>query len=315
MQILWSIDDLGLALMLQQQPAPVVTLGTFDGVHLGHQTLLRRVVDLAHTERGTPVALVFAPHPQQVLRGTAPVALTSLAERLELISHCGIRYVAVVEFDRELAARDALDFAAHLCESLRPRALVLGHDFRFGHGGTGSLQTFRKLPHHCPQILEQITGMQKGDLPVSSSRIRKALADHNLNLAHSMLGRRYSVRGTVVHGQSRGKSLGFPTANVQPDCDIAMPTGIYAGWAKRRATGDRHACAISLGYNPTFEQRSSEPILEVHLLDFSQDLYGQELEVEFVEYLRGEMRFDSTSALVNQIAKDIAGCRQILARE
>lgn len=314
MQIYWSIDDLGLALTLQQAPPAVVTLGTFDGVHRGHQSLLRRVVELAQFEHATPVALVFAPHPQQVLRGTAPVALTSLAQRLELIGQCGIRHTAVVEFDSDLATMQADDFADLLCKSLRPKALVLGYDFRFGKDGAGTLQTFRHLARHCPPVLEQIAGTVEADAPVSSSRIRQALAEHKLHVAQSMLGRHYCVRGIVVHGLQRGRTLGFPTANVQASCDVGLPTGIYAGWTTLRTSGDRYASAISLGYNPTFDLRPAEPVLEVHLLDFDQNIYGQELDVEFVEYLRGEMRFNSPADLTQQIAADVSNSRLVLSR-
>lgn len=313
MYIYSSLEDMGLDLRRRWAQPLAMTLGTFDGVHVGHQALLHRVVTDARQLHCIPAAAVFAPHPQYVLRGHEPPALGSLTQRLERIAACGIAAVTVVEFTTELAQTEPDVFAQLLCETLRPHALILGYDFRFGYRGAGSLATFDRLPQGRPELLDQVQGLQYRGAPVSSSRIRRALQDRQLSEATAMLGRPYSVRGRVTRGHGRGRRLGYPTANLQPDVDIALPTGIYAGRATIPRTLQTVPAAISLGYNPTFADRPPEPVLEVHLLDSDQDLYDQDLDVEFLDYLRGEMRFDSVAALVAQIERDVQATRQLQA--
>ena len=292
----------------------VVTIGAYDGVHLGHRAVIAEVRRLA-AERGCETAVVtFDRHPATVVRPeSAPKLLTDLEQKLELLADTGVDYTLVVHFDRARSQESAEDFVKEvLAGCLNARAVVVGHDFHFGRGRTGNVSLLATMGG---ELGFDVLGLRltEGDgEAISSTRIRKLIAAGDVAAAAALLGRPHQIRGTVRSGDKRGRELGFPTANVHVPGDVLLPgDGIYAGWYLR-PDGSRHATAISLGRRPTFYDDQTESLLEAYLLDFEGDLYGEEARVEFVTHLRDELRFDSVDALVEQMQADVAHARAAL---
>lgn len=295
-----------------------VTIGTYDGVHLGHRTVIDATRRLAG-ERGLRTAVVtFHPHPASILRPeSAPLMLTDIDQRLELLDRAGVDTTLVVPFDIERAQETADDFVHHvLVDCLRARVIVVGDDFHFGKGREGNVRLLRELGerYHFEVVgLDLLTRPDDGAESVSSTAIRRCVAAGDVVGAARLLGRYHEVRGPVVSGDQRGRTIGFPTANVAVPRDRALPAdAVYAGWYLR-PDGSVHPAAINLGKRPTFYQDAEHSLLEAHLLDFEGDLYGESARVCFVEQLRGEQRFDGIDALKAQLAADIAGAREVLA--
>lgn len=308
---------------MQACPRPgegcVVTIGFFDGVHLGHQLIIGEVRRLA-AERGSRTAVVtFDHHPAAVVRPeSAPLLLTDLDQRLALIESTGVDYTLVIGFDEARSRESAEDFVTTvLVDCLRSRAVVVGADFHFGHGRKGDVELMATMGKEAGFEVEGIPLVASGApgaRAVSSTAIRQALRQGDLDAANRMLGRPHEVKGVVEKGDRRGRELGFPTANVSVAPDRCLPTdGIYAGWYQR-PDGSRHAAAISLGRRPTFYRDGGPLLLEAHLLDFNGDLYGEQAKVRFVKRLRGEENFDSINALVDQIQRDVEATREALRR-
>jgi riboflavin kinase/FMN adenylyltransferase len=300
----------------------VVTIGAYDGVHLGHQRLIAQVRRMAE-ERGCESAVVtFDRHPAMVVRPeSAPKLLTDLETKLELLAEQGIDRTLVVHFDEERSRETAEDFVRTvLVDCLSARAVVVGHDFHFGHGRAGNVALLARMGG---ELGFDVLGIKlfddgtPGAEPVSSTRIRELLGDGEITAAAKLLGRNHRVRGTVDHGDERGRQLGYPTANVAVPADVLLPAdGIYAGWY-RRPSGQSHPAAISVGRRPTFYEQAQASLLEAYLLDFSGDLYGEEAVVEFVARLRDEVRFDGPDALAEltaQMARDVEETRRALGR-
>ncbi len=295
----------------------VVTIGAYDGVHLGHRALLARVRSMAD-QLGAAVAVVtFDRHPATVVRPeSAPRLLTDLAQKLELLATTGVDYVYVVRFDEARAAESAEDFVRELLvDCLAARAVVVGHDFHFGNRRRGNVPLLQAMGAELGFDVLGISLVADGGPgaePVSSTRIRRLLAEGDAAGAAALLGRPHEVRGTVVPGDKRGRELGFPTANVVVPGDILLPAdGIYAGWY-RRPSGAAHPAAISLGRRPTFHADADAPVLEAYLLDFDGDLYGEQAAVRFSARIRGEERFESVEALVAQMGDDVTATRALL---
>lgn len=295
-----------------------VTIGAYDGVHLGHQAVLHRLRALA-SARGLPTVVVtFDRHPASVVRPeSAPRLLTDLDQRLELLAAVGaVDHTVVLRFDEARSREEAADFVADvLVGALAARLVVVGEDFHFGRGRRGNVELLRELGG--TQGFEVIgLGLQAAsgrDLPVSSTAIRQALARGEVDVAAALLGRLHEVRGTVVRGDRRGGSLlGFPTANVAVHPEILVPAdGIYAGWFVR-ADGERRAAALSVGRRPTFTPEADTSVLEAYVLDFAGDLYGEAARVQFVRRLRDETRFESVDELVAQMKADVEATRRVL---
>ena len=300
----------------------VVTIGAYDGVHLGHRALLRRVRTMADQLGSAAAVVTFDRHPATVVRpASAPLLLTDLEQKLELLATTGMDYAHVVRFDEARAAESAEDFVRDLLvDCLSARAVVVGHDFHFGHRRRGNVALLQTMGatwgFDVLGISLTAAGDGPGAEPVSSTRIRGLLIEGDAEGAAALLGRPHEVRGTVVAGDRRGRDLGYPTANVVVPGGILLPAdGIYAGWY-RRPDASVHPAAISLGRRPTFHPGAgAEPsVLEAYLLDFDGDLYGEGAAVRFVARLRGEERFDSVDALVAQMADDVQVTRATLAR-
>jgi riboflavin kinase/FMN adenylyltransferase len=307
-------------------PRPVdgtaATIGAFDGVHRGHRTVIRALQQRAAEEGLRTAVVTFDRHPASVVRpDSAPTLLTDLEQKLELLAGCGVDYTLVVPFDEERAAEPAVAFVEEVLVScLDARLIAVGSDFHFGHHRSGNVALLRKMGAErgfevIGHELVDADGRPTIGDPVSSTRIRRALAEGDLATANEMLGRPHEVRGVVDHGDERARELGFRTANLDVPSTTCLPAdGIYAGWYVT-PDGVRHPAAISLGRRPTFYERADASLLEAHLIDFEGDLYGQPARVQFEERLRDELRFDSVEALVEQMAHDVEQSRAILAAQ
>jgi riboflavin kinase / FMN adenylyltransferase len=296
--------------------ACAVTIGAYDGVHTGHRLVVDRVKRVA-AEQGLASAVVtFDQHPAAVVRPeSAPKLLTDLEQKLELLSGTEVDYALVVHFDRARAEESAEDFVREvLVGCLDAKAVVVGHDFHFGHKRLGNVPLLQDMG---AELGFDVTGLRLfsgglGNEPVSSTRIRTLLAEGSVGEAASLLGRPHQVRGVVVHGDERGRLLGFPTANVAVPASITLPAdGVYAGWYQR-PDGVRRPAALSLGRRPTFYEGAAMSLLEAYLLDFEGDLYDEPARVEFVAHLRSQARFESARALVDQMGRDVATTRRVL---
>jgi riboflavin kinase/FMN adenylyltransferase len=302
------------------ESATAVTIGAFDGVHRGHRAVIGAVRAVADS-RGLQTAVVtFDRHPASVVRPeSAPLLLTDLDQKLELLEGCGVDLVYVVHFDAERASESAEDFVTEVLSGvLDARLVAVGEDFHFGHRRAGNVELLRTMGADLgfEVVGHELVGLGAGSSiegPVSSTRIRRALTDGDLLSANAMLGRPHEVRGVVGHGDARARDLGFRTANVAVPDSICLPAdGIYAGWYFT-PDGVRHPTAISLGRRPTFYEFADTSLLEAHLIGFDGDLYGQSARVQFVEHLRDELKFDSVDALIAQMDRDVALAATVLA--
>lgn len=295
-----------------------VTIGAFDGVHQGHRAVISTLRDLA-AERGLHTAVVtFDRHPASVVRpDSAPLLLTDLDQKLELLAECGVDYAFVIRFDAERSTETAPDFITEvLVAGLNAKLVAVGDDFHFGHRRAGNVALLATMGAELgfDVVGHELVGAdgRPSEESVSSTRIRRALAAGDLVAANEMLGRPHEVRGVVGRGDARARELGFRTANVAVPESICLPAdGIYAGWYTTPDGVDR-ACAISLGRRPTFYEFADTSVLEAHLIDFDGDLYGQPAQVKFVARLRDELKFDSVDALIEQMGRDVEQCRSLL---
>jgi riboflavin kinase / FMN adenylyltransferase len=292
----------------------VVVIGNFDGVHLGHQHVLQRARELAD-ELGLPVvAITFDPHPMAVLRPEhAPIQLTSVEARADLLAACGADHALALPFDDDMAGWSPEEFAQRvLVDSVHAAGVVVGANFRFGSRAAGDVATLAAFGRDHDFTAEGIP-LDGGPMVWSSTYVRTCLATGDVAGAAEALGRPYAVRGTVIRGDQRGRDLGFPTANVPTDGLTAAPAdGVYAGWLRRLDTGDVLPAAISVGTNPTFDGERERRV-ESYVLDRTDlELYGVEVEVSFVARLRGMVAFDSVDALVEQMHLDVDRARELL---
>ena len=287
-----------------------LAIGVFDGVHVGHQALMRAVAERARAAGATPMAATFQPLPIEVLApGAPPSALSDVDERAELLEHAGAATVVVFGFTSEFAALTPDEFAKRIADAGEVRSICAGEDFQFGRDRAGDLGTLRELGKRHGFTCEIATPVTVDGQIVSSTRIRNALLAGDVSGAARLLGRHYDVSGVVEHGDKRGRALGFPTVNLRLPHNRLLPSdGIYAVWAF--VAGKRVMAASSLGVRPTFG--GGERLLEAYLLDFSGDLYGDRIRIEFVRRLRDELRFASAAELSSQIAKDVEATRAAL---
>jgi riboflavin kinase/FMN adenylyltransferase len=295
-----------------------VTIGQYDGVHQGHRTVIGEVHRRASDVGLRTAVVTFDRHPASVVRPeSAPLLLTDLDQKLELLAETGVDYTIVIEFDEARSKESAEEFVADvLLGCLNTKVVVVGADFHFGHQRQGNVAFLRAMGAVEGFEVDGMdlvgTDRRPSDRPVSSTAIRRALAAGDVVVASDMLGRPHEVRGVVAEGDQRGRVLGFPTANVEVPAGMALPAdGIYAGWYLR-ADGLRLPTAISLGRRPTFYADAAVSLLEAHLLDFTGDLYGERARVQFVARIRAEERFDSVDDLVAQMGRDCDQARRLL---
>jgi len=304
----------GLAGLPADAKPTVATVGVFDGVHVGHQMLLRKVVDEAHARGAKAVVVTFDRHPLELLSPSdAPQLITTLRQRATVFEQLGVDVLLVLRFDDRLRNLEPAEFVDHvLVEGLGVVHLVVGANFHFGHGGAGTVELLRALGEARRYSVEvfSLLGGEAALEAVSSSLIRRQLAEGEVERVAEELGRPFRLEGHVVKGAGRGRGLGIPTANLDvPDKVILPKVGVYAGWMD--SEGGRHPAVINVGYNPTFEDRA-RPIVEVHALDFDGDLYGKVIGVEFTHHLRDERKFPDAESLMEEIGRDIARARELL---
>jgi riboflavin kinase / FMN adenylyltransferase len=289
---------------------PVVTIGNFDGVHLGHREIFRRVRGLARERDGVSVVVTFVPHPLQVISPDTGVKLiTSPLEKRSLIEASGIDCLLEIPFDLAFASISAVRFVEEILVGvIGMERLVIGYDYAFGRGREGDVTLLRQLGEHFCFEVELLQPISNGATVYSSTAVRKMVSEGDVKGVVAVLGRHYSVAGTVIHGHQRGRGLGFPTANLDTDQGLLPAAGVYA--VKARVGADLYDGACNIGTNPTFG--NDQVSLEVFLFDFGGDLYGREVSLFFIDRLRGEMRFPDPAALKEAIAADVARCKVIL---
>lgn len=292
-----------------------VTIGVFDGVHLGHQAVIGVVRDRA-ARAGVPSAVVtFDPHPATIVRpGSAPLLLTDIDQRLELLEAAGVDLAVVIRFDEERSREEPEAFVTEvLIDGLGATIVVVGEDFHFGRARRGNVALLETMGSQSGFEVERISLVGGPSTAVSSTQIRFLIEAGQVADAAVLLGRHYEVRGVVVKGDQRGRDLGFPTANVAARPDVLIPAvGIYAGWYSK-SDGPPLPAAISVGRRPTFHPDSDNVVIEAYVLDFDGDLYDDHARVRFVERLRSEERYDTAAVLISQIERDVAATRAVLA--
>ena len=290
---------------------PVVTLGVFDGVHRGHRAVLARTREMAARKNGEVVVVTFDVHPRQLTTGRPPPLITSLAHRLLLLSRESVDVTVVLKFDEALRETPAEDFVEHiLLGGIGAVGVVLGHDSHFGHDRRGNTDLLRRMlePRGIPVEGTEPVTLSDGTV-VSSSAIRAAVSNGDLDAAARLLGRPPALFGTVVRGDGRGRQLGFPTANLDMRHELRPGRGVYG--AKTTIDGTTWPAVVNIGGRPTFTPEADEDTVEVHVLGFAGDLYGRDLEVTLFGKLRDEARFDGPAALRDQITND---CLDLLGR-
>ncbi|MBR81731.1 MAG: bifunctional riboflavin kinase/FMN adenylyltransferase [Acidimicrobiaceae bacterium] len=309
------IRDLAWSPTMEQ--GSVVTVGEYDGVHRGHRTVVAEMHRMA-AERGCATAVVtFDRHPATIVRPeSAPLLLCDLEHKLELLAETGVDYTLVVEFTEEQAQVKAETFAQQiLVDCLQARAVIVGADFHFGKGRRGNVETLKVVGDECGYevvglpLVKQLTG--EGEV-ISSTSIRSALTDGDVEKAHRLLGRPFEVRGVVTPGDRRGRTIGFPTANLPTTPDLQVPAdGVYAAWYIRE-DGTQYPAAVNIGKRPTFYDYADRSLIEAHLIGFRGDLYGEIAKVRFVRRLRGEKKFEGIEQLQEQLGKDVADAANCL---
>lgn len=287
-----------------------LTIGVFDGVHLGHRHLLDRVMDTALELEALSGVVTFYPHPRQVVFQEEAVSyLSTLEERVEIIKSLGIELIATLSFTPKLARLGAREFISLIQEHLRMRELVVGPDFALGRGREGDLDTLATLGDEQGFGVRVVPPLEMDGMVVSSTAIRRALSEGDVMQAARLLGRRVSIGGRVTAGARRGKGLGFPTANLEVQPDLALPgNGVYV--TRAYLGSSMHPSVTNIGFNPTFGGRRRT--VEVHLLDFDGDVYGQTIRIELLRRLREEKRFTTVEELIAQMHRDVADTRRIL---
>lgn len=291
----------------------VATIGQYDGVHLGHQALVRKTVEQARARNLPSLVLTFDPHPREVLQpGAHPPILTGLKRKAELLDECGVDALCVVPFTRTFAEVSPQAFVHEiLIEHLHPTKVNVGANFTFGHKAAGNVQLLAELGQQYGFEVESIGLVIEGGHQISSTYIRSCVAAGEVAEAAAALGRPHRIEGLVVRGDMRGRGIGFPTANLRPPMYTAIPgDGVYAGWLYVR--GEARAAAISVGTNPTYS--GQERRVESYLLDFEGDLYGEQVQVDFIERIRPMVAFADPADLIPAIEEDVQRTREVLDR-
>ena len=291
-----------------------LTIGVFDGVHRGHQAILQKLTAGARQAGAPAVVLTFWPHPATVLGHGEVKCLTTPDERANLLGGLGVDVVVTYPFDQAVANTSARDFVMMLKDHLDFGQLLIGYDFALGKGRAGNAPSLTEIGKELDYHVDVLPAVSDESGVVSSTAIRKLVSVGSVAEASRLLGRRYSLHGPVVRGDQRGRSLGFPTANIEYPPEKVIPArGIYACWAF--LGGEKYPAMVNIGINPTFTPNKQTVNVEAYLLDFDQDIYGGDLHLEFVERLRDELKFSSVDALLEQIRLDVKKGREILTEK
>jgi len=306
MEILRSIPE------LERLRGPLfLAIGVFDGVHRGHQAVISTSADHAAASNGTPVVVTFDPHPEKVLRPqAAPHLLSATEHKIALIRALGVEHLLIITFDKQFAATEPEDFVQKLVIHSKPlREICVGHEWSFGKNRRGNLDLLKKLGAKFNFDVVGIPPVKINGAVVSSTAIRQAIEKGDLAKAAEMLGREYTILGTVTRGDNLGKKIGFPTANLSAHSEQFPPNGVYV--AEGRIDCELYRGVINLGIRPTVSSGKSERVLEIHLFDFNRDIYGHDVEVRFLKFLRSEKKFQDLDTLVQQIRQDVEQARRL----
>ncbi len=289
-----------------------LTIGVFDGVHRGHRKIIQKLVQDAHANHAPAVVLTFSPHPASVLTGKEMRCLTTPAERADLLGAFGVDVVITQRFTADLSTVPAHEYMSRLKAHLGLSHLLIGYDFALGKGREGNAPRLAEIGSELGYIVEVVPALSDESGVISSTEIRKLVSTGSMSEAENLLGYPYSMSGEVIHGAGRGKTINFPTANVDYAKEkAAPPNGIYACWAK--LGNEKFMAATNIGLNPTFTPERQIPSLEAYLLDFDRDIYGEVMTLEFVARLRNEIRYTTVEALITQIHDDVNQTRAILS--
>ena len=309
MEVLRSIPELA------RLPGPLfLAIGVFDGVHLGHQAVISTSARHATEAGGTPIVVTFDPHPTKVLRPeAAPHLLTATQHKIALIRDLGVAHLLVLRFDLNFAQTTPEEFVRQLVENSKPlREICVGHEWSFGKNRAGNLDVLKELGARNYFDVIGIKPVEVKGFVVSSTAIRRAVEEGDFARAAEMLGREYTILGTVKAGAHLGRTLGFPTANLSAHSEQFPPNGVYVAEAVIRE--QKYRGVANLGFRPTVSGANPERILELHLFDLERDLYGEDVEVRFVHYLRAERKFEDLHALTAQIRRDVEQAREVISQ-
>lgn len=305
MKIIWGNDQIDSSKMIN----PVVTIGNFDGCHLGHQEIFKITINHASEIGGVSVVYTFNPHPASVIMGSETNTIYTLEEKIESISALGIDILVIVPFTREFADIHPEKFVDDiLIKSIGTRGLVVGHDFAFGRRAMGDISFLKKKGLESGFFVESVPAVIQEGMVVSSTLIRSTIKSGDVKLAAKLLTRPYRLPGQVVHGMARGRLLGFPTANIRPEKNLIPSYGVYA--TNVYLDGKRYNGATNIGDNPTFNDEGTS--IETFLFDFGGDIYGKQLSIEFIDRLRTEIKFETKDQLVDQINNDCLKAFKVL---
>jgi riboflavin kinase/FMN adenylyltransferase len=288
-----------------------LTIGVFDGVHRGHREIIRKLTAEAHSDHAPAVLLTFDPHPASVLSGQEIKCLTTPDERASLLGDLGVDIVITQSFTRDLSTATALEYMTRLKQTLDIKRLLIGYDFALGKGREGTATRLSEIGRDLDYSVEVVHALSDESGVISSTEIRKLIGTGNVTEAAKLLGYNYTLGGEVIRGAGRGRTINFPTANIDyPKQKVTPTNGIYAGWA--HVGKERFMAATNIGFNPTFTPERQTPSLEAYLLDFDRDIYGQEVKLEFVSRIRDELKFNSVKALIQKIHEDVEKTRELL---
>jgi len=298
MKIAYTINQLR-----RRYKNPVVAIGVFDGLHRGHQKLIEKSVQRAKEIHGTAFVVTFDPHPVQMLRPEVHLpTLLSLSYRLRLIKDMGVDVCLVIHFTKKFSQLNPDQFISHyLCHAINPKEIFVGYDFRFGKDRTGSLVLFQEKGRAYGFKVNIIQAVRSGQKAISSTLIRSLISSGQLKQASHLLGRPVSLMGKVIKGDARGKTLGYPTANINPQCEVIPPRGVYA--VRILIGNSKYFGMCNIGQRPSFK-KSSRLSIEVHIFNFHRNIYNKEIIVDFIKKIREEKMFNSRDALIHQLAKD-----------
>jgi riboflavin kinase/FMN adenylyltransferase len=299
----------------------VITIGTFDGVHKGHQKLIERINALAKQNNGESIIITFHPHPRIVInpQDKSLRLLNTIEEKIKLLEQYGVDNTVIVPFSRDFSEQTAEDYISNfLVKNFHPKSIVIGYDHKFGKNRSGDYHLLENMKGQYGYSMEEITKETLDDIDISSTKIRNSLQQGEIKLANELLGHNYTLTGTVIRGLQNGRKLGFPTANLQvgDEYKLVPKTGIYAvrihlpNLEDETKPAEQFNGMLSIGYNPTFEGK--EQTIEVNILDFDRDIYGNPLTLEFIDYLREEKKFNSIEELIVAIKNDEVASRNIL---
>jgi riboflavin kinase / FMN adenylyltransferase len=293
----------------------VLTIGTYDGVHAGHQAIIQRINEIAREVDGESVVLTFDPHPRLVLQPDSKdlKLISTISEKIELFERFGLAHLVITPFSKDFASMDAAEYVEQvLVKKFRPKVIVIGYDHRFGKGRQGDIDLLRKLGPKWGYTVEEISVQTIDEISVSSTKVRNALLEGDIRSANQLLAHPFTLCGQVVHGDQIGRTLGFPTANIHvPDPHkLIPPPGVYA--VRVQVKNRIFDGALSISFRPTITD-SGELRIEVYILDFNEDIYGENIRLTFVDHIRADAKFDSLEDLIGQMKNDVIRVRQVLS--